>query len=285
MSIDAKSTQKDISAPHWEGLTFERSESQGHSVGLRLTLADSRLVLHEVSGRAYKIRHGSKQWQFTSQEGKFDYFPAGDYEVLSSSAHPMRASVVRIPVGFERSVWQERGTAEYRSPRLQFSDRRLSAIVHFLADAFARLAIPYPADAVLLSVALVDRLEDLAVPARARSAKFSRVLAKVIAECIEEHLDEPLPLSRLAMLVGLARTQFGQMFKLSFGAPLHQYTLSRKIEVARSRLKFDSLAVGDLAHELGFSSHSHFTTVFRLWTGTTPSQYRLLSEVHTGEAQ
>jgi AraC-like DNA-binding protein len=34
----------------------------------------------------------------------------------------------------------------------------------------------------------------------------------------------------------------------------------------------DDLAA--LAYELGFSSHSHFTTAFRTTLGMTPSQYR-----------
>jgi AraC family transcriptional regulator len=51
---------------------------------------------------------------------------------------------------------------------------------------------------------------------------------------------------------------------------------------ARVLLEATSLPLTDIALELGFVSHSHFTSVFKQHHGTTPKAYRLSSDSSRG---
>ena len=105
------------------------------------------------------------------------------------------------------------------------------------------------------------------------NVSFTGTVRRLIVEYIDQYLGSSIEVDRVAFLTGLARTQFGKVFRASFGMPLHQYVLARKIHVATRRL-LDDVRVTELSHELGFSSHAHFSTVFRHYVGTTPSQFR-----------
>ena len=55
------------------------------------------------------------------------------------------------------------------------------------------------------------------------------------------------------------------------GAPVHQYLLRLRLAVALDRLDGGERNLSALALDLGFSSHSHFTTAFRRHYGLVPS--------------
>ena len=95
-----------------------------------------------------------------------------------------------------------------------------------------------------------------------------------VADFIEAHLEEDIGLAALAAEAGLSRHHFGKAFKATFGKPPCRYITERRIRKAREMLLSDRASITDIALALGFSSHSHFTDVFRKTTGTTPSLFR-----------
>ena len=56
--------------------------------------------------------------------------------------------------------------------------------------------------------------------------------------------------------------------------PPHRYLLQQRVARARELLRASNLALTDIALQLGFASHSHFSTAFRSETGLPPSEYR-----------
>ena len=95
-----------------------------------------------------------------------------------------------------------------------------------------------------------------------------------IVDFIESHLDEDIGLAALATEAGLSPHHFGKAFKATFGKPPYRYITERRIQKAKEMLLSDRASITDIALALGFSSHSHFTDVFRKMTGTTPSLFR-----------
>jgi AraC family transcriptional regulator len=71
----------------------------------------------------------------------------------------------------------------------------------------------------------------------------------------------------------LSPDHFSRSFSVSFGMPPHRYVQKRRIEAA-SRMLRSERSIVDIALELGFYSHTHFTRVFREHTGTTPTRLR-----------
>lgn len=82
-----------------------------------------------------------------------------------------------------------------------------------------------------------------------------------------------LSLSQIAADLGVTPIYLTQCFKRSEGMPLYRYQTLLRLGRALDRLP-DREDITDLAFELGYSSHSHFTSVFRSEVGMTPSQYR-----------
>jgi AraC family transcriptional regulator len=129
-----------------------------------------------------------------------------------------------------------------------------------------------------LSVVMVHellRLNSTAVPAK---RSFRGGLAgwqeKKVAQYIEEHLLEDVPLALLADVAKLSPYHFVRAFKQSFGLPPHRYLSSLRMQRAKSLLANPAMSVTQVGFNLGFSDTSSFTTTFRKHTGLTPTAYR-----------
>ncbi|HEX3764811.1 MAG TPA: helix-turn-helix transcriptional regulator [Kofleriaceae bacterium] len=83
----------------------------------------------------------------------------------------------------------------------------------------------------------------------------------------------PVGLASLARQLAVCPAYLSDAFRRTEGVPLVRYQLRLRLVRALAELPHtDDLTA--LALELGFSSHSHFTTAFRTTLGLTPSQYR-----------
>ena len=63
-------------------------------------------------------------------------------------------------------------------------------------------------------------------------------------------------------------------FRAATGTTIHRYLTHVRLQRALGRLAEGAQDLTDLAFELGFSSHSHFTAVFRRSLGVTPEAVR-----------
>jgi AraC family transcriptional regulator len=82
-----------------------------------------------------------------------------------------------------------------------------------------------------------------------------------------------ITLEAVAQAVGVTSVHLTQCFKRSEGVPLYRYQTQLRLARALDRLP-ESEDITDLALELGFSSHSHFSAAFRAQVGITPSHFR-----------
>jgi AraC family transcriptional regulator len=97
---------------------------------------------------------------------------------------------------------------------------------------------------------------------------------RLVAQHVEEHLAERLPISRLAKLARLSCYHFCRSFRHSFGLSPHRDHLHRRAERAKTLLANPALSVTDIALDLGFPEASTFSTTFRRLVGRTPTDYR-----------
>ena len=129
-----------------------------------------------------------------------------------------------------------------------------------------------------LGAVLVHELVRLDQGGAARQAQARGGLAgwqqRAVASYIEEHLDLPIPLAKLAELAKLSPYYFCRAFKESFGLPPHRYHTGRRIDRAKALLANATQSVTEIGLSLGFSETSSFTSTFRKMTGTTPTAYR-----------
>jgi AraC family transcriptional regulator len=122
--------------------------------------------------------------------------------------------------------------------------------------------------------------QELGVAILAESVASGRRVASIDQRCVRRAKaalhDCPegrLSLSEIASDLGVTPIHLTQSFKRSEGMPLYRYQTMLRLGRALERLP-EREDITDLAFELGFSSHSHFTAAFRSELGVTPSRFR-----------
>ncbi len=91
---------------------------------------------------------------------------------------------------------------------------------------------------------------------------------------INAHLEQDLTLTGIAGAVGLSQFHFARAFKLATNLTPQQYLTERRVELAKHLLTEGDLPLVEVSARAGFKSQSHFTTLFRRFTGTTPKAWR-----------
>lgn len=98
-------------------------------------------------------------------------------------------------------------------------------------------------------------------------------LQKVI-DYINDNLALKLSLDRLANLVNMSSYNFCRWFKKSMGISTHQYIIQCRIKRAKFLLAYTNLPIVEIALNIGCSSQTNFTVLFRKHMGITPKAYR-----------
>jgi AraC family transcriptional regulator len=102
-----------------------------------------------------------------------------------------------------------------------------------------------------------------------RSAEIDEVI-----HYIHRHLDEPLPLARLARYAAYSPYHFTRIFKERVGLPPLYYVSALRLQKAKDLLLRTRLSVRDVGMEIGQMSLGTFTTRFTERVGMTPVEFR-----------
>ena len=129
------------------------------------------------------------------------------------------------------------------------------------------------------------RTNQLDIESRAATLAFSIVRSSAHAprdlrslslacEYLHAHFGRNLTLAQVAHAAGVHPVYLGQIFRHEFGETLGEYLNRIRVRAAAERLANTNLPLGDIALDLGFYDQSHFTKVFRQFTGVTPGAFR-----------
>jgi AraC-like DNA-binding protein len=97
-----------------------------------------------------------------------------------------------------------------------------------------------------------------------------RPLGPVI-EFIHNHLGDAPRIPELAERAGLSQARFKVRFKEETGVPPGEFVQRARIDEARRKLASGNEPVTRIAFDLGFNSSQYFATVFKRYTGLSPS--------------
>jgi len=94
-----------------------------------------------------------------------------------------------------------------------------------------------------------------------------------------QHPERKWTLKSAASRVCLSPYHLARLFRAETGLSMHAYLTRARVLRAMDLLLDTKADVTTIAYELAFSSHSHFTNVFRTLTGATPSELRRSASV------
>lgn len=104
--------------------------------------------------------------------------------------------------------------------------------------------------------------------------RSDRDVIETAKDVIARRFAENLSLSDIAAEVRASVFHLGRLFKARTGFSLHAYRNQLRLRSALERLREPGTDLTAIALDLGFSSHSHFTEIFRRTFGRTPSVVR-----------
>jgi AraC-like DNA-binding protein len=91
---------------------------------------------------------------------------------------------------------------------------------------------------------------------------------------LASRMSKQVMLTEVAHEVAASPFNFARIFQQQTGLTVHRYLTLLRLRASLERLFDGQVDLTDLALDLGFSSHSHFTDRFRREFGQTPSEVR-----------
>jgi AraC family transcriptional regulator len=91
---------------------------------------------------------------------------------------------------------------------------------------------------------------------------------------LASRMSEQVMLTEVAHEVAASPFHFARIFRKQSGLPVHRYLTLLRLRASLEQLFDGQDDLTSLALNLGFSSHSHFTDIFRREFGQTPSEVR-----------
>jgi len=107
-----------------------------------------------------------------------------------------------------------------------------------------------------------------------RTRRRHRDLAAAIRQRLARDPHNHHPLEELARSFQCSAFHLAHVFRREEGVPIHQYLVRLRLALALDQIADGAPNLSRLAVELGFSSHSHFTELFRQTYGVPPSAAR-----------
>lgn len=92
-------------------------------------------------------------------------------------------------------------------------------------------------------------------------------------------VERQLRISDVAAHVHVSEPTLQTLFREELGISAGEYFTRLRVARARDWLRATDASVTDVAMTLGFSSSQYFATVFRKYTGMSPTTYRQRREV------
>jgi AraC-like DNA-binding protein len=218
-------------------------------VGGDLAVADANHVLFFNRNQGYQVSHP---------------ITGGDSSLVLSVADDMLEELV------PRSLCGTAGSFTFNQQHLRI-DARAQALVMLLKHSLRNGSIEM-LEAEGLSLTLVSRAVGPRTTRASGSTYARRRLVDRVKVLLASDLSRRWTLADIAAEIRGSPVYLTQAFQQVEGLPLYRYQL--RLRLARALdLIAERADLSELAQDLGFSSHSHFTAAFRQAYEMTPSEF------------
>jgi AraC family transcriptional regulator len=231
-------------------------------------------------------RRDGRRYSGTAVHGDIDIIPAGTPSRWEMEDENDTTLLLSLPQTLLRSVANESGLDTARMEirnRFQIRDTGLEALCWAMKREMESgyQSGRFYLDGLALAVAsrVVARHSSVAKLTEQRNEGLTGRRLKQVLSFIEDQLAEDLSLEQIAAVAGVSPSHLNKLFRISMGAPLHQYLIQRRVERAKTLLMQDGLSMADIALAAGFAHQSHMARQMRRVLGMPPrAMKRLLAE-------
>ncbi len=272
-----------LTSATWTGLPLFACRDKRRVIDWRIEVPEPTLVLWLNSGTVLDIRRNSRQlWSFRTRANHFDLYAPGAYEAVLADDSARDALILTLPRNLMSALLPDTDRDfAFEHCRFQFADLALKKMLLALADQASQGEPLGPLFTQSLSAAIVDRLTSNVrreSSGRTGTASLSAVTRRLLLSLFEGQIvGTGLRVDKIALISGMGTADFLRAFRSTFGMTPLQFSLEYRILRAKSMLS-DDKSLTEVALELGFASHAHFSATFRARTGHTPSGYRRQSD-------
>lgn len=173
-----------------------------------------------------------------------------------------------------KPLLQTQEDVAFRAQSLRI-DARAQALVALLRHSLENGSIE-PLEAEALVLTMIARSLGPRTSRQPTSTHARRRLADRVKVLLASDLSRRWTLAEIGKDIGSSPVYLTQVFRQVEGVPLYRYQLQLRLARSLDLIQHhDDLAA--LALELGFSSHSHFTSAFRQAYGRSPAEFRRTS--------
>jgi AraC-like DNA-binding protein len=224
--------------------------------------------------RGIFMRHFGQR-EFVAEPNQLLYFnPDEPYRV----SHPVSGGDACISISVADEIFAELThgkeqpvQSKSKAPHRRI-DTRAEVLLAILRHSF-RNQIIEPVEAETLALTLIRRSLGESTSTRSASKQNLQKMVDRAKLALSADPARNWSLAEIGKEVGVSPVYLTQMFQKVEGIPLYRY-LTRMRLIRALDLLGEERDLTELALELGFSSHSHFSSAFKKSFGTSPSDFR-----------
>ncbi len=228
----------------------------------------------DLGSGCFSERLSAGQMVLSAPDTDCDYELDDDHEVIlvsipaTKSIAALRESGVMIPRDFgqlHNMAWRDNAIRDL-------------ALKVWRASKKDALAPDVDPDAALIELTLaLAKRADTGFTVKEQAWSLSPHAKNRVFEYIEAHIDQALPLFRLAEVAELSPFHFARSFRADVGDTPAQYVMRRRLSFAEEMIKKSDTSLADVAAASGFSSQPRMNEAFARHYGTSPGKIRSLA--------
>jgi len=225
-------------------------------------------------------KHGTRFTRFDAQPGELLITPSGEGNAIRQR-DPIEAFSCCLSPDRLRSLAEQEWEPHGQTIEIVAGFNRDAELWGLGQRLAARLRSPVAgsrlfAETLVTQIAIKLLWDYSSLPRRTHTPeeKLADPRLRRVIDYLHGSFGEEISLDGLAAVAGLSPNYFLHAFKQTTGRTPHRYLTELRIAKARELLQNPHRSIVDISLAVGFSSQSHFTTVFRRFMKTTPAAYR-----------